>query len=114
MATGFNPPHNVEHMFGGWLLGLNKILKSVFLLGAAVLCWALWTGRNDLVFEKKLYCSPLQVILSASHCLSRWAILQRKEVRPMVVTGSRTLVRVAMAFFSRRHGWRSRLRIGYH
>lgn len=114
MATGFNPPHNVEHMFGGWLLGLNKILKSVFLLGAAVLCWALWTGRNDLVFEKKLYCSPLQVILSASQCLSRWAILQRKEVRPMVVTGSRTLVRVAMAFFSRRHGWRSRLRIGYH
>ena len=78
MATGFNPPHNVEHMFGGWLLGLNKILKSVFLLGAAVLCWALWTGRNDLVFEKKLYCSPLQVILSASHCLSRWAILQRE------------------------------------
>jgi hypothetical protein len=53
MATGFNPPHNVEHMFGGWLQGLNKILKYVFLLGAAVLCWALWTGRNDLVFEKK-------------------------------------------------------------
>jgi hypothetical protein len=32
----------------------------------------------------------------------------------MVAMGSRTLVRVAMAFFSRMHGWRSILRIGYH
>jgi hypothetical protein len=38
MAIGFNPPRDVDHMFGGWLQGLNKVLKPVFLLGAAVLC----------------------------------------------------------------------------
>lgn len=53
MATGFSPPLNVDHMFGGWLQGRNKLLKSVFLLGAVVLCRALWICRNDLVFKKK-------------------------------------------------------------
>jgi hypothetical protein len=52
MAIDLNPPHNVEHMFGGWLQGLNKILKSVFLL-ATCLCWALWICRNKLVFKEK-------------------------------------------------------------
>jgi hypothetical protein len=99
MATGINQPQNVDHMFGDWLQGFNSVLKPLLLLGAAVLCWALWICRNDLVFEKKILCSPLQVIHLASQKLSSWAILQREELRPLVVEGSRLLVRTTMVFF---------------
>jgi hypothetical protein len=66
VSTGINQSQNVDHMFGDWLQGFNSVLKPMLLLGAAVLCWALWICRNDLVFEKKLLCSPLQVIHLAS------------------------------------------------
>jgi hypothetical protein len=53
MATGINQPQSVDHMFWDWLQGFNSVLKPMLLLGATVLCWALWICRNDLVFEKK-------------------------------------------------------------
>jgi hypothetical protein len=59
----------------------------VFLLGAIMMCWALWICRNDLVFEKKTFCSPLQVIHLAAQRLTSWAILQRVEVRPFGCDG---------------------------
>jgi hypothetical protein len=110
-ATGINQPQNVNHMFGDWLHGFNSGIQIVFLLGATVICWALWICRNDLVFEEKTFFSPLQVIHLAAQRLTSWAILQRVEVRPLVAVGSRLLVRTAMAVFSRAHGWRSSLRI---
>jgi hypothetical protein len=88
MATGINQPQNVDHMFGDWSQGFNIVLKPMLLLGAAVLCWALWIYRNDLVFEKKLLCSLLQAIHLASQKLSSWVVFQREELRPLVVEGS--------------------------
>jgi hypothetical protein len=55
-ATGINQPKNVHHLFGDWLHGFNNVLKTVFILGATMMCWALWIHRNDLVFEKKTFC----------------------------------------------------------
>jgi hypothetical protein len=43
----------VHHLFGDWLHGFNNVLKTVFILGATMMCWVLWIHRNDLVFEKK-------------------------------------------------------------
>jgi hypothetical protein len=91
-------------MFGDWLHGFNSVIKTVFLLGATVICWALWICRNDLVFEKKTFCSPLQVIHLAAQRLTSWVILQRVEVRPLVAVGSQLLVRTTMDVFSRAHG----------
>jgi hypothetical protein len=54
-------------MFGGWLQGFNSVLKPVFLLVAAVLCWALSIGRNNIVFRKN---SLLQVIYLVTRNLS--------------------------------------------
>jgi hypothetical protein len=56
----------------------------------------------------------LQVIHTIAHCLRTWAVLQKAELRPMVVEATQYLVRVAKDFFSRAHGWRSSLRIDYH
>jgi len=40
-------------MFGSWMSGLNKNLRSLSFLGAAATVWSLWLNRNDIVFEKK-------------------------------------------------------------
>jgi hypothetical protein len=79
MATGINQPQNVDHMFVDWLQGFNSVLKPMLLLGATVLCWALWICRNDLVFEKKILCYPLQVIHLPSQKLSSWAIFSDRS-----------------------------------
>ena len=70
-ASGLSQPHSVSSMFGSWLCGLSKELKSLALLGAAATCWSLWLCRNDLVFEKKRTSSPLQVIYSIIHWLRK-------------------------------------------
>jgi hypothetical protein len=117
MATGFSPPLNVDHMFGGWLQGRNKLLKSVFLLGAVVLCRALWICRNDLVFKKKNllfsfagYPYDNTLAFELGYSLEGGG----SALQPLVATGSQILMRVALAFFSQTHGWRSRLRIDCH
>jgi len=38
-------------MFVPRLNGVSPKLKNKNLLGAAVLCWAIWLNRNDMVFE---------------------------------------------------------------
>jgi hypothetical protein len=86
-------------MFGDWLQGFNSALKPMLLLVAALLCWALWICRNDLVFEKKTLVFSLHVIDLASQKLSCWAILQREELWPLVMEGSRLLVRTTTVFF---------------
>ena len=72
-ASGLSQPHSVSSMFGSWLCGLSKELKSLALLGAAATCRSLWLCRNDLVFENKRTSSPLQVIYSIIHLLRKWA-----------------------------------------
>jgi hypothetical protein len=90
---------NLVHMFGPWLRGFNKVRKSLFLIGAAVLCWSLWFCRNYLVFKKKLFCSPVQVILLATCWLLSWVILQQDDLLDLVVARSQLLVWVATTFF---------------
>jgi 4-alpha-glucanotransferase len=56
-------------MFGSWLYGVKKELRSLVLLGEGVMAWSIWLHRNDIVFEKKKNYSPLQVIYVATHQL---------------------------------------------
>jgi hypothetical protein len=86
-------------MFGPSLHSFSNVRKSLFLLGAAVLCWSLWLCRNNLVLKEKLFCSPLQVILLAARWLSSWDILQREDLQDLAVVGSQFLVRVATVSF---------------
>ena len=62
VAFNLTKPQSVEHMFGGWLNGVTKHLRSLVFLGAAVTCWSIWLHKNDFVFEKKKLNSPLQVM----------------------------------------------------
>ena len=62
IALNLAKPQSILHMFGSWLYGVKKELRSLVLLGVGVIAWSIWLHRNDIVFEKKNY-SPLQVIL---------------------------------------------------
>jgi len=113
-AFGLAQPRSVSNMFGSWLVSFKKEFKPLVLLGAAATCWSLWLSRNNLVFEKKQYHSPLQVIFSTIHWLRSWAILQKPSFQDLVIAASQCLAQVAKEFFIRSHGWQSNLRIGCH
>ena len=105
------PTSSIPHLFGSCLRGFQKDLKPIIILGAAATCWSIWLCRNDLVFEKKLVYSPLQVVFSVIHWLRTCVILQKPFARALVLKASQQLMQVATMFFFRAHGWRSSLRI---
>jgi hypothetical protein len=91
-TSSLSQSHSVSSMFGSWLCGLSKELKSLALLGAATTCLSLWLCRNDL---KKCTSFPLQVIYSIIHWLLIWAVLQTPTSQDFVVAASQQLARVA-------------------
>ena len=62
ISFNLKPPTSVQNLFTGWLEGLNRKRKSQILVGASAICWALWLTRNDVVFDKAIALSCLQVI----------------------------------------------------
>jgi hypothetical protein len=62
VATGLFPPRSVSNMFGNWLQGIRKDLKSLILLGVATICWTIWLCRNNMVFDKRKISSHLHII----------------------------------------------------
>jgi hypothetical protein len=50
VATGLLKPHDIGHMFNGWLRRVNKDVNLLLLLGGATTCWSIWLSRNDIVF----------------------------------------------------------------
>jgi hypothetical protein len=55
-------PTSIAHVFNGWANGLGKQVKSLLLVGAAALYWALWTSRNDIVFDNAPIKTYMQVL----------------------------------------------------
>jgi hypothetical protein len=88
-------------MFTSWLEGLNKKMKSQILVGASAICWALWLTRNGIVFDKDVAQSYLQVIFKGTYWIRYWSLLQKKEDRPMMNLGCRTIETAAMEMFAR-------------
>jgi hypothetical protein len=81
LAFGISKPSSVSNMFGSWFGGFGKDLRDLSLLGAAIVCWAIWLSRNGIIFEKKINHSPLHVIHTISHWLRTWAVLQKSDSR---------------------------------
>ena len=106
--------YSVSNMFGNWIQGISKDLKPLVLLGAAATYWSIWLCRNDIVFEKKKYPSPLRVIFLVIHQLHTWAILLKPDTQDLVVAASGYLAQVAKVIFFQTHGWHSILWIISH
>jgi hypothetical protein len=60
-------PNSVTHLFNEWANGLGLRVKKFFLIGASAICWALWTSRNDLVFDKCPMKTYMQVLYRGTY-----------------------------------------------
>ncbi len=78
-SFGFNLPVSVSHIFDGWLLGVDKKMSKLILVGAFAICWAIWLSRNNIVFNKSPSFFYMLVIFRATYWLRFWAQLQRCE-----------------------------------
>jgi hypothetical protein len=91
-------------MFTGWLVGIDKKLKSQIFVGASVICWAIWLTRNNIVFDKVAAPSYLQLSSGGTYWTRFWSLLQNEEDGHLVKMGCRTIETVAIEVFAR-HGW---------
>jgi len=97
----------------------NKYLKkqdpnigSTYAWGFSILCWVIWLTRNDIVFDKVLAPSYLQVIFKGTYWIRFWSLLQKEEDRQMMKMGCRKIETTAMEVFAR-NGWRFSNRITF-
>jgi hypothetical protein len=44
-------PISMMHMFNDRANGRGHRMRKCLLIGVASLCWAMWTSRNDIVFD---------------------------------------------------------------
>jgi hypothetical protein len=54
-------------------------MRKLLLIGAAALIWAIWTSRNDIVFDNTPIKTYMQVLFRRTHWLRLWVKLQRHE-----------------------------------
>jgi hypothetical protein len=81
-------------------------MKFQILVGASAICWALWLTRNEVVFDKIIAPSYLQVIFKGTYWTRSWTLLQKEEEdRHLIKAGCKTIESAAMEVFAR-HGWR--------
>jgi hypothetical protein len=57
----------MAHLFNGWVTGLGNQIKKLVLVKATALCWALWTRRNDMVFDNSPTKTYLHVLYQQTY-----------------------------------------------
>jgi hypothetical protein len=75
-------------------------------VGVADLCWVMWTSRNNMVFDKSLAKTYMQVFYRGTYWIHQWAQLQRyKKNAVEIMEVCRVLESTVMQIFAS-HGWR--------
>ena len=110
ISSGINPPSSISYLFGNWLVGINRKLMYLLLVGASALCLAIWLSRNDVVFDKVRVSSAMQVIFKGTHWFRFWSLLQREEDRPILQDMARRLETSVMEIYAN-HGWQFSTRL---
>jgi hypothetical protein len=55
-------PTLVSRLFSGWANVLGYRVRKFFLTEASTICWVVWTSRNEMVFDKSLLKTYMQVL----------------------------------------------------
>jgi hypothetical protein len=61
-------PASVLHLFTDWASIGGVRNRKLCLTGAAAVIWAIWTSRNDLVFDNSPTKTYMQVLFRGTHC----------------------------------------------
>jgi hypothetical protein len=60
---------SVLHLFSVWTTSLGQRMRKFVLIGAAILCWVLWTSRNNIVFDN----SPIKTYMQILYHRTYWS-----------------------------------------
>jgi hypothetical protein len=78
--------------------------ETVYHLGSAAICWAIWKCRNKACFDKKLIKHPTDIMFHACSFMIYWAGLYNSELRGKLMDDVKTCWRVLTGY------WRNKLR----
>jgi len=79
IAFNIKPPTSFTHLLGAWIKGFHHTVRNQVLVGVTTLCWALWLSRNEIIFERKVPNSNLQVIFWGTYWTRNWTRLSKEE-----------------------------------
>jgi hypothetical protein len=65
LTFGLTKPHNIKHVYGGWVQNMNEKNKRLLFVGMGTMFWLIWLSRNDIVFNKKSILFYMQVMFMA-------------------------------------------------
>ena len=111
VVFGIQPPTSMSSLLGSWLGNFSRKLQKHILVGASALCWAIWLSRNDVVFQKTIPNSYLQVIFRGTYWARCWSELSKEEEKDFLKNNCRLLERRVLEMFARR--WRLRNRLAF-
>jgi hypothetical protein len=101
ITFGVSKPTSTAHLFGPWLRSFPPKQRNKVLVGVAACCWAIWLSRNEIVFQKSMSKSILQVIFRGTFWIRGWSILSKEEDVKMLKEGCRWLETVAVELFNK-------------
>jgi hypothetical protein len=99
------PPTNITNMLGKWLNRIDKMTKARIHIGVSVLCWSIWTCRNDMIFNGIMCTHFLQVIRLAMHWILIWSNFLLEDQRKHMAIDCNRLLEVAHNFYYLVIGW---------
>jgi hypothetical protein len=62
VSFNISTPTSVEHLFNDWATSVGNRFKKITLVGAAAVCWAMWTSQNNMVFDNSLAKTYMQLL----------------------------------------------------
>jgi hypothetical protein len=82
--------------------------ESMYMMGVAALCWAIWKARNKTCFEKKFINNPDEIVYSACALTRYWAGLYPEATQQAINEGVDLMICTAIKL----NCWASRTRGG--
>ena len=103
---------SISHVYRLWLSKYRANIKYQIFVWVGTICWAIWISRNDIVFNKVRFFTPMQVIYKGTHWIRTWSVFQKEEKRNILKQAGASLERVTMEIFAH-NGWKFSHRIEF-
>lgn len=73
---------------GVWIWRFPSKVRSIVVVGVAVMIWTVWNTRNGVVFDKVYPSSPVNMVSKISYWTTYWGCLQKGNDRRAQVSAT--------------------------
>jgi hypothetical protein len=112
LVSGLASPNNIRHMFGGWVYEMNWKERLIFLVGIGTILWSIWLRCIEVVFNKVLISSSMQVIFRGTYWTRTWVNFQKVQMKKTLQSTCRVIESLTMKIFAK-HEWWSTNRLSF-